>query len=126
MTESEYIKMLMQNLHCTEEAARDVMETDRAIDRGADPFPLTADQKAVEKKMRQGKRAPTAYKFETKKHKPNELKEEIVSKIATFLSENADFNPENVEITNKNRIIVFSIGKKRFELTLVEKRPPKN
>ena len=32
MTETEYIKMLMENLHCTEDAARDVMETDRAID----------------------------------------------------------------------------------------------
>ena len=29
---------------------------------------------------------------------------------------------ENVEITNKNRMIAFSIGEKSFELTLVEKR----
>ncbi len=36
MTETEYIKMLMENFHCTEEAARDMMETDRVIYRGTD------------------------------------------------------------------------------------------
>ena len=34
MTETEYIKMLMENFRCTEEAARDLMETDRTIYQG--------------------------------------------------------------------------------------------
>ena len=32
---------------------------------------------------------------------------------------------EDVEVTNKSRMIAFAVGDKHFELTLVEKRPPK-
>ena len=56
----------------------------------------------------------------------NELKEAIVAEIAEFLREDAQGQAyEEVEITNVSRMISFSVNDKRFELTLVEKRPPK-
>jgi hypothetical protein len=42
------------------------------------------------------------------------------------LSENSGFAVENAEITNKERQIAFQIGEDKFELTLVQKRKPKN
>jgi hypothetical protein len=58
--------------------------------------------------------------------KPNELKEGIVAEIAEFLREDAQNHLyESVEITNANRMIAFAVDGKRFELTLIEKRPPK-
>ena len=114
MTETEYIEMLMRNLHCSEEAARDVMETDRAIDRGADPFPLTADQKATEKKMRQGKRAPTAYKFQPRERKPNEAKREIIQTLDEALCDIAD----DVTVTNPERQLDFVIDGVRYRVIL--------
>ena len=121
MTETEYIEMLMRNLHCTEEAARDVMETDRAIDRGADPFPLTADQKATEKKMRQGKRAPTAYKFQTRERKPNEAKRYLIDAIEEML-QCSDVQAENVAIINPERQIDFTFGGVRYRVVLYAPR----
>lgn len=117
MTETEYIEMLMQNLHCTEEAARDVMETDRAIDRGADPFPLTAEQKATEKKMRQGKRAPTAYKFQPRERKPNEAKRYLIDAIEEML-QCSDVQAEDVTIVNPERQIDFTFGGIRYRVVL--------
>lgn len=114
MTETEYIKMLMENLHCTEDAARDVMETDRAIDRGADPFPLTADQKATEKKMRQGKRAPTAYKFEKRERKPNDAKREIIQTLDDALCDLVD----DVTVTNPERQIDFVFNEIKYRIVL--------
>jgi hypothetical protein len=45
--------------------------------------------------------------------------------LATILTENGDFCAENVEITNKERQIAFTVGDTAFELTLVQKRKPK-
>ena len=93
------IELLMKKLGCTKEEALDIIKTDKEINKGADPFPLTAEQK-----------------------KANPQKEAIIAEIAKFLAENGENAYENVEITNKNRMIAFSIGEKSFELTLVEKR----
>ena len=61
-----------------------------------------------------------------RERKPNELKEAIVAELAEFLAEDAQGQVyEDVTVTNKNRMISFAIGDKRFDLTLIEKRPPK-
>ena len=61
-----------------------------------------------------------------RERKPNELKEAIIKELAEFLREDAQGQVyESVDITNVSRQIAFAIGDKRFELTLVEKRPPK-
>ena len=46
--------------------------------------------------------------------------------LAKFLSDSSEFCPENVEIVNKERQIAFRINEDAFELTLVQKRKPKN
>jgi hypothetical protein len=74
------------------------------------------------------KKAPTAYNFDTssKKRKENPTKAGIIAELARFLTENSEYATENVEITNKERQIAFKIGDTGFELTLVQKRKPKN
>lgn len=102
------------------EEALDAIATDREIDRGADPFPLSAEQKKVAKKMTN---AETHAKVERKKveRKANTTKADLV----TFLAEMLQNKVENVEITNAERQIAFSCGDEMFELTLVQKRKPK-
>ena len=36
------IELLMKKLGCTKEEALDIIKTDKEINKGADPFPLTA------------------------------------------------------------------------------------
>ena len=58
--------------------------------------------------------------------KENPTKAGIIAEIAKFLEENSENACENVEITNKERQIAFKIGENCYELTLVQKRKPKN
>lgn len=118
---------LMKTLKCSREEAIDIIREDEEIDKGRRVyFDLTPEEEKRAKKYANADTHKKPKNPVSRERKPNELKEEIIAKIATFLSENADFNPENVKITNKNRMIAFAVGEKRFELTLVEKRPPKN
>lgn len=108
----------MQVLDVSEQEALEILATDKEIDRGADPFPLTAEQKAVEKKARQAERKVTAYKFTKRERKPNEVKGQLISSLADFLKGSV----ENLEIPNKERMISFELDGKKFELTLTQKR----
>ena len=59
------------------------------------------------------------------KQKENPTKANIIALKATILPENGDFCAENVENTNKERQIAFTVGENALELTLVQKRKPK-
>lgn len=122
---TKQIEKLMKNLGVTEAEALDIIATDKVIDKGGDPFPLSAEQKKVVKNMTKTgtRKAPTVYKFgEGRQVKANPTKEGIVAAVAKFLE---DSGYENVTITNKNRQIAFSAEGKNFEWTLVEKRQKK-
>ena len=117
----------MQNLGLTSEEADQLLADDKAIDKGEKmPFDLTAEQQKIAKSMTvsgtKTKKAPTVYKFERKKTE-NVPKAEIIAKIEQLLTENGY---ENVKILNKERQIAFTNGENAFEITLTQKRKPKN
>lgn len=65
---------------------------------------------------RSGKRkAPT--------RKPDEVKRSIIAALNEFIC--GYDGVENVEVTNVERMIAFSIGDDKYELTLSKKRKPK-
>ena len=138
------IEKLMKTLRCTEAQAREILAEDKRIDRGeVMEWDLSPEEhkkamkyansqekapKKVEKTAENGKKsAGTAYTFDTstKKRKENPTKGNFMALLATILTKNAEFGAENVEITNKERQIAFTIGENAFELTLVQKRKPK-
>lgn len=116
----------MKRNKCGRDEAIELIQYDIAVESDEPTeFDLTAEQQAnVKKMMRKVDHAKIgAVKRE---RKPNELKESIVAEIAEFLRQDAQNHVyENVEITNVNRQMAFVVDGKRFELTLVEKRPPK-
>ena len=119
--------LIMQNLGLTSEEADQLLADDKAIDKGEKmPFDLTAEQQKVAKTFTvsttKTKKAPTVYKFERKKTE-NVPKAEIIAKIEQLLTENGY---ENVKILNKERQIAFTNGENDFEITLTQKRMPKN
>ena len=119
--------LIMQNLGLTSEEADQLLADDKAFDKGEKmPFDLTAEQQKVAKtytvSTTKTKKAPTVYKFERKKTE-NVPKAEIIAKIEQLLTENGY---ENVKILNKERQIAFTNGENDFEITLTQKRKPKN
>lgn len=118
----EKILQMMKALKCSREEAIDVIESDKAIDKGERVyFDLSEKEEREAIKMSAVKSQDRTKKEDSKRGKvkpPNELKERIVFELSEFLKENY----ENVEIVNKNRLINFKCGDKSFDLTLVQKR----
>ncbi len=114
---------LMRVLDITEAEAEDIIASDKAIDKGERVyFDLDEETEKMAKKFANA----TSHKTEKKvvrTHKENPTKATIIAEINQFLVENG-YN--SVEITNKERQIAFKVGENAYELTLVQKRKPKN
>ena len=119
----------MAGLKISREEAEDVYYYDKAVDHDErTPHDLPPDKEKTARKYAHAgtRKAPPVYEFNKRERKPNATKGGIILELATFLTENSGFSVENVTITNKERQIAFEIGDERFELTLVQKRKPKN
>ena len=135
--------MAFQKLGYSDEEIQQMLTDDKAVDRGEIlEWDLSKEdhkkamkyanvqekqKKPAETAEKSAKKSGTAYNFDTsgKKKKENPTKANIIALLATILTENGDFSAENVEITNKERQIAFTVGDNAFELTLVQKRKPK-
>lgn len=117
----------MKRNKCSREDAIELIKYDNAIESGEDTeYDLTAEQEANVKEMTRKVDHAKQGKGVKRERKPNELKEAIIAEVAEFLREDAQGQVyDDVVITNASRQIAFSVGNKKFELTLVEKRPPK-
>ena len=130
----------MKKAGMTDAEIQQVLLDDKAVDRGQvmewDLSPeehkkamkyANSDEKKKKTADSGEKKGKTAYNLDAtvKKKKENPTKANIIALLATILAENDDFSAENVEITNKERQIAFTVGENAFELTLVQKRKPK-
>lgn len=117
----------MKRNKCSREEAIELINYDNAVESGEDTeYDLTAEQEANVKEMTRKVEHAKQGKGVKRERKPNELKEAIIAELAEFLREDAQGQAyEEVKITNVSRMIAFSVNDKHFELTLVEKRPPK-
>ena len=127
--ETEQLEKLMRNLQCSEAEARDILAYDKAVDKGEkNAYDLPQDKVEIARKFAHTgtRKNPTVYKFTKRERKPNATKAGIIAELFEFLTENSNFATETVTILNKERQIGFKIGEESYELTLVQKRKPKN
>ena len=124
---------IMRILNVSAEEADEILKADKAIDRGERvPFDLSTEKEKLAKKFAnvdtKKRKKPTVYNLDAKgkARKENPTKASIIAELAKFLTENSENACEMVEITNKERQIAFKIGENDYELTLVQKRKPKN
>lgn len=116
-----------RKLGMTDKQIAEMYDDDADVDKGIEmPWDLTAEE---HKKAMKQANADEHAKPKTpvkRERKANPTKAGIVAEIATFLTENSEFATENVQITNKERMIAFQIGDEKYEITLIQKRKPKN
>jgi hypothetical protein len=120
---------IMKALGVSEQEALEIIEFDKAVDRGErTQYDLDPEKEKEAKKMANVKnhRTTGVYNLNKRERKANPTKASIIAEIAQFLAENSENACENVNITNKERQIAFRIGENDYELTLVQKRKPKN
>ena len=126
MVDEKRIALLMKNLNITREEALELEGYDDDVNKGKKTeFDLSEEQEKVVHDLMRKKEHAKMGKVK-RERKPNETKESIIAELCEFLAENAQNQAyEDVIVANKSRTITFSIGEKRFELNLIEKRPPK-
>ena len=108
------VQKLMQVLGVSEEEAREILATDKAIERGADPFPLTDAEEKASKEARRAEQDKATRKQATKPKKVDADKAEIISVLDDALCDLVD----NVEVINPEREILFYFNERKFKITL--------
>lgn len=126
MIDEAHIEFLMKKLGISREEALDLEGYDEDVNKNRKTqYDLTPEQVKVVQEMTR-KVDHKKYGSVKRERKPNELKEAIVAELAEFLREDALGQAyEDVDITNKNRMIHFKVGDKEFDLQLIEKREKK-
>ena len=114
--DTEQLHRIMENLQCSEVEAAEILEYDKAVERGEKtPHDLTpAQNKVAQSYARTGTRKPTVYKFDKKERKPNEPKRELIEMFAAALTENSI----NHAITNPERQIDFAFNGTKYRIVL--------
>ena len=116
------VQQLMKSLDLTEEEAREMLEADAKIDKGADLFPLTAEQEKASKQARATGTRKTEYQFTKRERKPDNDKRELISLFDELL---ADVSDGEITITNPERQIDFVYNDRNFRIVLSAPRAPK-
>lgn len=126
MTDHEKrVDEIVDLLGCSIAEAEDILIADKKIDKGEKvDFGLSKEEEKRALKYANVKehKRPAVYKFDKRERKADTTKEGVIEQIAQFLTENGY---ENVEITNKSKLIAFQIGEDSYEFNLIRKRKPK-
>ena len=126
MTDHEKkVEELVDLLGCSIKEAEDILIADKKIDKGeAVDFGLSKEEekKALKYANVKEHKKPAIYKFEKKEKKADTTKEGVIQAVFDFLVKNGY---ENVEITNKSKLISFKIADDSYEFNLIRKRKPK-
>ena len=112
------VQELMELLQCTEEQAKQVIESDKQVDKMSVrecESDLTQEQKASAKKARQGDRKPTVYNFNTRERKADADKRQLIALLCATVGEIADNEPT---VTNAERQIDFEFRGRKFRVVL--------
>ena len=117
----------LMNLGLSREEVLQTLADDADIDKGKPKdFDLTAEQlKNVKQYTKVGSRKTSTTPIK-RERKENPTKALIIAELFKFFSENAEISAENLKILNKERQIFFKCGENDYELTLTQKRKPKN
>lgn len=124
------IKYIMRTLDCSEQEALQLIEDDKAVDRMTKTAEiqsdLTQEQKKASKKARAvakapKAKAPTAYKWETKKQKKRDNEKHNVIKLFINALE-GDTNVKDIKMLNEDREFEFLYNDRKIKVTLIAPR----
>lgn len=127
--DEKQVNRIMQGLNCSREQALEIYATDKEIDQGKPhDFDLPPEKEKYGKKLcnttTRARKAPTTYQFSQRERKSNATKATIIAELAQFLQD-SELNVADLAIANAERQITFSVGDKKFDLTLIQKRTKK-
>ena len=123
LNDEKKINDLMKKLSISRDDAIDIVNADKEIDSGEKLFELTAEQKAVEKKMRNsaGKKVDAYGKTTERKRKEDQDKRKLIEVLSESLSQ----IDVNADVTNPERQLDFVYNGRNFRIVLSAPRGSK-
>ena len=114
MTKAEKLQLhrIMENLDCDEETAKEIMETDKRIDKGEKLFELPEELEKGAKKARNAGNCKGYTKPTNREKKVDNEKRFLIETLELALSPFA----ENVEIANPEREMTFTHNGKKYKI----------
>ena len=109
----QMINTLMQKLDCDEETAKDIIETDKRIDKGEKLFDLPPELEKGAKKARSAGNC-NGYTKANREKKVDEDKKFLMEKITDELSNYA----EHFTIINAEREMLLTYNGKKYKVVL--------
>ena len=122
----EAVERLMKSGQYSLAEATEIAIDDWRIDHGdrCEWEPTVEEEKAMRKATKVvGERKKSAAPVK-RERKEDEVKQALINLLAAALGD-GDLDVENVEITNKERMIAFNVGDESFEVMLTKKRKAK-
>ena len=111
------VEKIMKALGCTKEEAEQVIEDDKAIDRGEKLFQLSEEQEKASKKARGiGTKAQSDKPRAKREKKADNDKAMLIETIKQALM-NAD-GVANIEVTNSEREMTLTCNERKFKIAL--------
>ena len=114
------IAHLMKTLDLTEAEAKQMIADDEAIDKGADLFPLTAEQEKASKQARSTGTRKTEYQFTKRERKPDTDKRFLIDLLEGSLNGTVS----KMTKTNIERQLDFVYNDRHFRIVLSAPRTP--
>lgn len=111
----EEILKLMTKLDISREEALEILEDDKKIDKGEKLFELSKEQEKVAKNMRITTSVDAYGKKRTRIRKEKPDKQFLIDIVKTSLEKN---NCSNIEVTNKEREIIFYYKDVKYKIVL--------
>lgn len=124
MTEKEWQRVdeLVETLGCSIAEAQQIIADDKKIDQNKEvDFGLSKEEEKQALKMANvhERKKPLTLNLPQRQRKADTTKEGVIQQVYDFLMQNGY---ENVTITNKSKLIAFSIGAESYEFNLIRKR----
>ena len=118
MTKAEklHLHRIMENLDCDEETAKEVMETDKRIDKGEKLFELPEELKEGAKKARIAGNCNGYTKPTNREKKVDDTKRGLIELLTSVIAEQPACN--SLTIDNPEREFNFLWGGKKYKIVL--------
>ena len=117
MTKAEKMQMqrIMENLDCDEETAKEIMETDKRIDKGEKLFELSEELKQGAKKARMSGNTK-GYTKANREKKVDNTKRGLIELLTSVIAEQPACN--SLTVDNPEREFNFLWGGKKYKIVL--------
>ena len=118
MTKAEKLQLhrIMENLDCDEKTAKEIMETDKRIDKGEKLFELPEELEKGAKKARNAGNCKGYTKPTEKEKKVDVVKRFLIQSMGEIAENLADNG--TIEITNPEREFTFTYKEKKYKIVL--------